>query len=162
MNIPINGGFQPEIDDPRDAFFIPEADSVYDAFRLSTTEVEKMFCVLEEKMKAIKVYGAFGLDATNMCLVLGVKILEKFKVLDFEMYKGVSCSRTHIRSYCRKMAAYSDDEKLLMHFFKDNLSGVSLEWYMQLERTYIRAWRELEEAFIKHYQYNTDTAPNRT
>lgn len=60
------------------------------------------------------------------------------------------------------MVAYSDDEKLLMHFFQDNLSGASLEWYMQLEHTYIRTWRDMENAFLKHYQYKTDMASNRT
>lgn len=133
-----------------------------DAFGPSTAEVEKMFSVLEEKMKVIEGSGAFGLDTADMCLVLGVKIHEKFKVSDLDKCKGVSCPRTHIRSYCRKMVAYLDDEKLLMHFFQDSLSGASLEWYMQLERTYIRTWRELAEAFLKHYQYNTDMAPNRT
>lgn len=49
-----------------------------------------------------------------------------------------------------------------MHFFQDSLSGASLEWYMQLERTHIRTWRELAEAFLKHYQYNLDMAPNQT
>lgn len=68
-------------------------------------------------MKVIEGSSAIGLDTADMCLVPGVKIHAKFKVPDFEKYKGVSYSRTHIRSYCRKMDAYSDDEKLLMHFF---------------------------------------------
>ncbi|CAK8567098.1 unnamed protein product [Lathyrus sativus] len=33
---------------------------------------------------------------------------------------------------------------------------------MQLKRTHIRTWRELAEAFLKYYQYNTGMAPNRT
>jgi hypothetical protein len=60
------------------------------------------------------------------------------------------------------MATHFNDEKLLMHFFQDSLSGASLEWYMQLEHTHIRTWRELDEAFLKHYQYNSDMAPKRT
>lgn len=60
------------------------------------------------------------------------------------------------------MVAYLDEEKLLMHFFQDSLSGASLEWYMKLTHTYIWTWRELEEAFLKYYQYNTDMAPKRT
>lgn len=59
------------------------------------------------------------------------------------------------------MDAYSDNERLLIHFFQDNLSGASLEWYMQKECTYIQTWRELAESFLKHYQYNMDMAPNR-
>lgn len=46
-----------------------------------------------------------GLGAIEMCLVPGVVILSKFKVPDFEKYKGSSDLRTHIRAYCRKMAA---------------------------------------------------------
>ena len=46
-----------------------------------------------------------------------VKILARFKVPAFEKYKGISCPKTHIISFCMKMAAYFDDEKLLMHFF---------------------------------------------
>lgn len=33
---------------------------------------------------------------------------------------------------------------------------------MKLEDTHIRIWREIAEVFLKHYQYNTDMAPNRT
>lgn len=60
------------------------------------------------------------------------------------------------------MAAYSNDEKLLMHLFKENLSGASLEWYMQLENTSIWTWKEMVEAFLKPYQYNRNIAPNKT
>ena len=81
----------------------------------------------------------------------GVKIPAKFKVPNFGKYKGVSCPKIHIGSFCRKMATHYDDEKLLRHFFQDSLSEASLEWYILLEHTHIRTWRELVEAFLKHY-----------
>ena len=33
---------------------------------------------------------------------------------------------------------------------------------MKLEKTHIRCWNDLARAFVKHYQYNMDMAPNRT
>lgn len=42
------------------------------------------------------------------------------------------------------------------------MSGASLEWYMQLEGTHIRSLRDMVEAILKHYQYNTNMASNRT
>ncbi|XP_050909396.1 uncharacterized protein LOC127123192 [Lathyrus oleraceus] len=105
---------------------------------------------------------ALGLDAVEMCLVPGVVIPAKFKVPDFEKYKGSNDPRTHIRAYCHKMAAYSDDDTLLMHFFQDSLSGASLDWYMQLEGNHLWMWREMAKAFLKHYQYNTNMTPNHT
>lgn len=59
------------------------------------------------------------------------------------------------------MATYSRDDKLLIHFFQDNLNGESLQWYMQLEQGYIQTYKDLAKAFLKHYQYNRDVAPSR-
>lgn len=129
FHIPIQGGPQIEMDEHPESF--------YDAYGPSPAEVEKKFCVLEEKMKAMEGFGTFSLEAADMCLVPRVKIPAKFKVPVFEKYRGDSFPLTHVRFYCRKMAAYFDDEKLLMHFFQDSLSGASLEWYMQLERTQV-------------------------
>ncbi|XP_050897422.1 uncharacterized protein LOC127104276 [Lathyrus oleraceus] len=162
FNIPANGRFQPENDEQQDAFFTAKADSVYEAFGPSSADIERRFQMMEERFMAMQGPDTFGLDVANMCLVPDVKIPPKFKVPSFEKYQGVTCPKTHIRAFCRKMAAHSSDEKLLMHFFQDILSGASLEWYMQLERMHIRTWRELAEAFLKHYQYNSDMAPNRT
>ncbi|XP_050877383.1 uncharacterized protein LOC127081144 [Lathyrus oleraceus] len=162
FNIHINGRAQPEMDDHQDAFFTTRADLIYDAFGPSPADFERRFHMMEDEIKAIEGPDTFGLDAANMCLVQGVKIPPKFKVPNFEKYQGITFPKTHIRAFCRKMAAYSDDEKLLMHFFQDSFSGASLEWYMQLEHTHIRTRRELVEAFLKHYQYNSDMAPNRT
>lgn len=51
----------------------------------------KRFHGLEEKFKATEVHETPGLDVVDMCLVPGLVILQKFKVPDFEKYKGVDC-----------------------------------------------------------------------
>lgn len=118
-----------EIDDQHDAFFSPMASSQYDGFGPATNEVVRKVKAIEEKLKAMESTDALGLDAVHMCLVSDVVIPAKFKVHDFEKYKGNTGPRTHIRAYCRKMAAYSSDDRLFMHFFQDSLSGASLDWY---------------------------------
>jgi len=60
------------------------------------------------------------------------------------------------------MAEVVHDEKLLMYFFQDSLSGATLSWYMRLDNTKIRRWKDLVDAFIKQYKYNLDIAPDRT
>ncbi|XP_050875647.1 uncharacterized protein LOC127079285 [Lathyrus oleraceus] len=151
-----------EMDDKHEAFFSPRVGSVYDAFSPPTAEVEKKVRAIEEKLKTMEGSNALGLDVAEMCLVPGVRIPAKFKVPDFEKYKGERDPRTHIWSYYRKMVVYYDYERLLMHFFQDSLSGDSLEWYIQLKVTHILTWRDMAETFLKHYQYNTDMAPNHT
>lgn len=72
-------------------------------------------------------FVVLGLDTAEIYLVPGVVMPTKFKVPEFEKYKGVSDPRTYIRAYFRKMVAYSDDDILLMNLFWDSLSGASLD-----------------------------------
>jgi len=57
----------------------------------------------------------FG-NVVELCLVSDVVIPPKFKVPEFEKYKGASCPKKHLTMYCRKMVAHASDEKLLVHF----------------------------------------------
>ena len=59
----------------------------------------------------------------KMYLVLDIIISPKFKVPDFDKFKGTTCLRNHMKLYCWKMGAYAKDEKLLMHFFQESHTG---------------------------------------
>ena len=73
---------------------------------------------IEERMWAIEKRGSYGFaDMSELCLVPNVVIPPKFKVSDFDKYKGTTCLKNHLKMNCRKIGAYVNDEKLLMHFF---------------------------------------------
>ncbi|XP_058726476.1 uncharacterized protein LOC131597828 [Vicia villosa] len=131
-----------------------ERGEVYDDFQDQFQEMRK-------EIKALKGKNSFGKNAYDMCLVPNVKIPAKFKVPDFEKYKGSSCPQSHLTIYCRKMATHTDDDKLLIHYFQDSLTGAALKWYMGLDSTHISSFDDLVEAFIRQYKYNVDMAPDR-
>jgi len=89
---------------------------------------------IEERLRAIEGGGdhAFA-DMEDLCLVPDVVIPPKFKVPDLDKYKGTTCLKNHLKMYCRKMGAYSKDEKLLMHFFQESLTGLAVTCYTNLE-----------------------------
>src|ERR1051325_8972950 len=116
---------------------------------------------LAEQVRELRGKNVVSMSVVDMCLVPDVVIPPKFKVPDFEKYKGVSCPDTHLRMYCRKMAAHVKNSKLMIHCFQDSLSGASLDWYMQLEKSNIHSWDDLSNAFFKQYHFNTTLAPNR-
>jgi len=118
--------------------------------------------ILEERLRAIEGGGnyRFG-DVVGLSLIRDVTIPHKFKVPEFEKYKGTTCPRSHLTMYCRKMAAYAYDDKLLIHFFQDSLAGAALSWYTHLEASRICSWMDLVDAFLKQYKYNMDIAPDR-
>ena len=90
-----------------------------------------------------------------------VVIPPKFKVPNFDKYKGTTYTKNHLKVYCGKMGAYAKDEKLLMNFFQESLTGAAVTWYTNLEPFRVHSWKDLMIAFIRQYLYNSDMAPDR-
>jgi len=122
----------------------------------------KMLSMLEERLKAVEGAQHYrAMNAVDITLVPGIVIPPKFKVPDFEKCNGTRCPQEHLTSYVRKMAAYAHDDKLLIHFFQDSLSGAVLRWYNQLDRVKVQSWSDLVKAFVTQYKHMTDLAPDR-
>ncbi|XP_073225755.1 uncharacterized protein [Cicer arietinum] len=128
---------------------------------LESYQSQEKWQALEERLRVVEGGHNYEFDALDLCLVYDVIIPPKFKLPEFEKYKGTTCPKNHLIMYCRKIGFYAHDEKLLIHFFQDSLTGASLSWYMHLERTHISSWKDLVDAFLKHYKYNLDMAPDR-
>ncbi|XP_058729077.1 uncharacterized protein LOC131601309 [Vicia villosa] len=124
-------------------------------------DVKEQYHTLEKRLRAMEGNDYFGVAAENMCLVSNFVMPAKFKTPEFEKYKGNTCPRSHLTMYYRKMAAYTQNDKLLIHCFQDSLSGASLKWYMGLESNHIHCFQDLTNAFMKQYKYNLDMAPDR-
>ncbi|XP_050916729.1 uncharacterized protein LOC127131881 [Lathyrus oleraceus] len=110
---------------------------------------QDQFTEIQREIKALRGKDLFGKNAHNLCLVLNVKIPAKFKVPDFEKYKGDSCPRSHLTMYARKMSTQTDNHQLLIHYFQDSVTGAALKWYMNLDSARIRTFNDLGEAFIR-------------
>ncbi|XP_050875847.1 uncharacterized protein LOC127079503 [Lathyrus oleraceus] len=134
-----------------------ENPDVYDKL----DEMRDQFSDLRKEMKALRGKDLFGKSAFELCLVPNVKILMKFKVPDFEKYKGNSCPLSHLVMHARKMSTHTANDQLLIHYFQDSLSGAALKWYMGLDSGSVRTFNDLSEAFVRKYKYNMDMAPDK-
>jgi len=122
----------------------------------------KKWTALEERIRAVEGNHLCDLvKAINMCLVPNIVIPKKFRVPEFIKFTGAQCPVTHLKAYCNKMAEVVDDDKLLIHFFQDSLSGAALTWYMQLNNTKVKKWKDLVDAFMRQYKFNIDVGPDR-
>jgi len=107
----------------------PQPQSLHFAWErlpLAIVEREK-FDHIEGRLRAIegsRDYAFF--DMVELCLVPDVIIPPKFKVPDFNKYKGTTCPKNHLKMYNRKMGAYLKNEKLLMHFFQKSLTRAAV------------------------------------
>ncbi|KAK8505873.1 hypothetical protein V6N12_042897 [Hibiscus sabdariffa] len=122
---------------------------------------EEKFRCLEEKLRAIQGEGNQGNDASELSLVTDLVLPPKFQAPDFDKYYGTTCPSAHITMYCRKMVAFIKEEKLLIHYFQDSLTGSATRWYTQLSPLNIKTWKDLSRAFVEQYKHVFDMTPNR-
>jgi hypothetical protein len=123
---------------PTPAVIDPFANESHKTKSSNGIDQDKM-AALETQIRAIEGVDLYDpVLAAGMCLVPNVVVPKKFRVPEFIKYTGTQCPITHLKSYCNKMAEVVHDEKLLMHFFQDSLSGAALNWYMRLDNTKIQ------------------------
>jgi len=111
---------------PAPAVIDPFANESHKTKSSNGIDQDKM-TALEARIRAIEGVDLYDLvQAAEMCLVPNVVVPKKFRVPEFIKYTGTQCPMTHLKSYCNKMTEIVHDEKLLMHFFQDSLSGAAL------------------------------------
>ncbi|XP_058787931.1 uncharacterized protein LOC131662225 [Vicia villosa] len=104
---------------------------------------------LEERIKAVEGYDVFDVDTFEMSLVPDLTIPHKFKVPNFEKYKGLTCPRNHLeKSYIR---SWNDLANTFLKQYKYNLD-MAPNW-LQLQnlsqkkdeafKEYAQRWREM-------------------
>ncbi|XP_057969466.1 uncharacterized protein LOC131158618 [Malania oleifera] len=118
----------------------------------SKTAMEYHCDELEERLKAIEgTQAASTARRSDYCLVPNVVLPPKFKMPDFKKFDGTTCPRTHLRMYCQLMAAYVDNEKLMMHCFRSSRTRTAARWMSLSEiekkptetfREYAHCWRD--------------------
>lgn len=125
-------------------------------------DLREKYDEMHREMRALRGKEKFGKTAYDLCLVPNVQIPHKFKIPDFEKYKGNSCPEEHLKMYVRRMYAYARDNQVLICYFQESLAGPASKWYTNLEKTRIQTFRDLCEAFVEQYNYNMDMAPDRS
>ena len=117
---------------------VPDLDDPKEREKLKQVDTQCKYELLEERLRAVEGLNMGGVDASELSLVHGLIIPFKFKTPDFEKYNGTKCPATHLTMYCRKMAAHTDNDKLLIYCFQDSLIGTAAQWYLKLDRTHIQ------------------------
>ena len=126
--------------DPVDPLAVPDFDEITEKEKSPQDKALEKYELLEERMRAMEGINIPGsLDATKLSLVSGLVIPHKFKASTFDKYDNTKCPTTHLTMYCRKMSAYTDNDKLLIYCFQDSLTRVAAQWYLNLDKAHIRS-----------------------
>jgi hypothetical protein len=66
-------------------------------------DLQQKYDEIQRDVRALHGKKMFGKTAYDLCLVPDVQVPHKFKVPDFEKYKGNSCLEEHLTMYVRRM-----------------------------------------------------------
>jgi hypothetical protein len=80
-------------------------------------EMKDQFLELRKELKTLRGHDLFGKSVIELCLVHNMKIHMKFKVSDFEKYKGNTCPLSHLVVYAHKMSTQADNDQLVIPYF---------------------------------------------
>ncbi|KAA3481160.1 intersectin-1-like [Gossypium australe] len=163
MNFQVGSGSNPG--DSPDNPIVPDFDEMeeIDKARMYLPRKFKDRCKwLEVKFKEMETTDyRCRIDAKDLSLVPDLVLPPKFKTPDFKKYNGTSILEAHITMLCRRMVGYVNNDQLLIYYFQDSLARSVAKWYNQLSRAQIKKWKDLAQAFMKHYGHVADIAPDR-
>ncbi|KAA3455772.1 Gag-pro-like protein [Gossypium australe] len=95
---------------------VPDLDDPVEIakLRVKDHDAEDKYRSLVERLKAVEGTGVFSaLSAKELSLVPDLVLPPKFKAPDFEKYDGTRCPKAHFIMFCRKMAGYVNEDKLI-------------------------------------------------
>ncbi|GKV51583.1 hypothetical protein SLEP1_g58222 [Rubroshorea leprosula] len=106
--------------------------------------------LMEETLKLMQgVQTNKPIDISSLCFFPNIQLPHKFKLPKFDKYNGTGCPYAHLTMYCRKMAPYANDEKLMIHYFQDSLTGPVDAWFSTLDKSKLVIVGEQVEDGIK-------------
>jgi hypothetical protein len=94
----------PDLDEP---IYDAEPTESVDAYG-RWDDFQEQFDEMQREIMALCGKDLFGKNAHDLCLVPNVQIPAKFKVPEYEKYKGNTCPRSHLVMYARKMSTQTD------------------------------------------------------
>ncbi|KAI4325633.1 hypothetical protein MLD38_031015 [Melastoma candidum] len=88
-----------------------------------------------------------------------ISVLHKFKLPDFEKFKGIGCRKMHLKHFVHKMSFYPKDDLLQVALVQESLTGTTLHWYLSSDTSKYVSFKELMHDFLNHFSFNIEMAP---
>ncbi|KAA3464781.1 dynactin subunit 1-like [Gossypium australe] len=134
-NYQTGSGSNPEVKQTNPV--VPDPDDVAETKKERAElpkQIEDRCRWLEEKLRAMENVDCHGrIDAMDLSLVPDLVLRQR----------------------------YVNNDQLLIHCFQDSLIGSAAKWYNQLSHARVNSWKDLAQAFMKHYSHVTDMTPDR-
>ena len=78
-----------------------------------------------------------------------------------DKFDGTSCPKTHLKMYVGALTPFGLNDEHLTQLFQQSLTGAALRWFMTLDLSRIKSWKDVCNIFISQYSYNNEVNVTR-
>ncbi|WMV32276.1 hypothetical protein MTR67_025661 [Solanum verrucosum] len=125
--------------------------------------------IMSRKLKSLEdaMRGLRGFDSSQsvryeeLCTFPEVELPPGYKILKFEKFRGSGNHFFHLKIYCENLIGVGNNQGIRIKLFNQSLTGKALEWYSKQDVTKWRTWDDLVNAFVDHYKFHVEIAPDR-
>ncbi|XP_077251852.1 uncharacterized protein LOC143891087 [Tasmannia lanceolata] len=160
---------------PAQPVFIPIPDKTEEVFekeqysedrsRPSQSMVDKVVMEklesLTRKVQDIQFQDQGGFNPSDLTLFPEIRLPANFQMPDFDKYDGVGCPITHLQMFTIMCQPQGLSSEQMAQLFPVSLTKVARRWFMVLDKTRYRTWKDIGEQFIRQFKYDDGTEITR-
>ena len=94
------------------------------------------------------------IDYQSLSLFPNVRLPLKFKMPVLDKFDGTGFPKSHLKMYMRAMQPSKATKEMLAQMFQNTLTGAALKWFLNVEDTRTRNWKDICREFHNQYKYN--------
>ncbi|XP_077215523.1 uncharacterized protein LOC143850102 [Tasmannia lanceolata] len=160
---------------PAQPVFIPIPDKTEEDFekeqysenrsRPSQSMVDKVVMEklesLTRKVQDIQFQDQGGFNPSDLTLFPEIRLPANFQMPDFDKYDGVGCPITHLQMFTIMCQPQGLSSEQMAQLFPVSLTKVARRWFMVLDKTRYKKWKDIGEQFIRQFKYDDGTEITR-
>ncbi|KAM3237064.1 hypothetical protein P3L10_012093 [Capsicum annuum] len=106
--------------------------------------------------------GQKNVSYKDLCMFPDVHLLLGFKMPKFDKYEGHGDPVAHLKKFCNQLRGAGGKEELLMAYFKESLTEIASEWFIEQDISHWHVWDDMDRDFVQQFQYNIEIVLDRT
>ncbi|XP_077230962.1 uncharacterized protein LOC143864031 [Tasmannia lanceolata] len=116
---------------------------------------------LSKKVDNIKIREPDSFNPDNLTLFPEVHLPANFQMPDFDKYNGVGCPTSHLQMFIIMCQPQGLTPEQMAQLFPISLTGIARKWFLSLNKTRYKRWKDIGEQFIKQFGYEDGTEITR-
>ncbi|XP_077223129.1 uncharacterized protein LOC143856737 [Tasmannia lanceolata] len=116
---------------------------------------------LTRKVQDIQFQDQGGFNPSDLTLFPEIRLPANFQMPDFDKYDGVGCPITHLQMFTIMCQPQGLSPEQMAQLFPVSLTKVARRWFMVLDKTRYRIWKDIGEQFIRQFKYDDGTEVTR-